>query len=211
MSAIQKRPSRIAVLISGFGSNLQAIIDKVRSGYIPCAEVVVVVSNRKDAYGLERAERAGIPTVYFPLKPFKDAGKPRVEYDAALADVVAAYEPDWVVLAGWMHVLSMGFLQHFPGRVVNLHPALPGQFPGTHAIQRAYEAYQRGEIDRTGCMVHLVPDAGVDVGPPVLTREVPIYPSDSLEDLEERMHATEHEILPEALRLLILRDCEKQA
>ena len=198
-----KRQSRIAVLISGFGSNLQAIIDAVHEGRVPHAQVCVVVSNRKGAYGLERARRASIPAEYFPWKPYRDAGKSRQEYDADLAALLKRYQPDWIVLAGWMHVLSMPFLRHFPNRVINLHPALPGQFPGTNAIERAYEAYQRGKINRTGVMVHLVPDEGVDVGPPLVLREVPIHPEDSLGDLEERVHAVEHEALVEAMRLVI--------
>jgi formyltetrahydrofolate-dependent phosphoribosylglycinamide formyltransferase len=188
---------RLAVFISGNGSNLQAIIDAVQAGELE-AQIEVVVSNRRDAYGLVRAERAGIPTLYFPLKPYRDMGHSREEYDTDLADQMAAYKPDLIVLAGWMHVLSPAFLDRFPDRVLNLHPALPGQFPGTHAIQRAYEAFQRGEIDHTGVMVHwVVPE--VDAGPAIATAEVPIYPTDSLDDLETRIHATEHHLLVEAL------------
>jgi len=195
--------ARLAVFISGFGSNLQAIIDAVQAGELD-AEIVVVVSNRKAAYGLVRAERAGIPTLYFPLKPYRDAGRSREEYDADLAERVAAYEPDLIVLAGWMHVLSPAFLDRFPNRVINLHPALPGQFPGTHAIQRAYEAFQRGEIDHTGVMMHyVVPE--VDAGPVIISEEVPIYPSDTLDDLEARIHEVEHRLIVEAIRRCIRR------
>ncbi|MGI6207821.1 MAG: phosphoribosylglycinamide formyltransferase [Anaerolineae bacterium] len=197
------RPARIAVLISGHGTNLQAIIDAVRAGRIPNAEVCLVVSNRKAAYGMERARAAGIPVEYFPLKPYRDAGKTREEYDADLADLIESYQPDWIVLAGWMHILSMAFIRRFPGKIVNLHPALPGQFPGTNSIQRAWEAYQQGQIRHTGLMVHLVPDEGVDEGPVILERCIPINPEDSVEDLEERVHRTEHEALPEALRRLV--------
>jgi len=102
------------------------------------------------------------------------------------------------VLAGWMHVLSPAFLDRFPGRVLNLHPALPGQFAGTHAIQRAYEAFQRGEINHTGVMVHWVAPE-VDAGPVAASAEVPIYPSDSLDDLETRIHAVEHQLLVQAI------------
>ncbi len=110
-----------------------------------------------------------------------------------------AIRPDLIVLAGWMHVLSPAFLDRFPMKVLNLHPALPGQFPGTHAIERAYEAFQRGEIDRTGVMVHwVVPE--VDAGPVVASAEVPIYPTDTLDDLEARIHAIEHQLLVEAIR-----------
>lgn len=197
--------ARLVVLISGNGTNLQAIIDACdnwRSEKGLPARVVAVVSNRKAAYGLARAEKHGIPTVYHPLKPYREAGRSRREYDADLARIVASYRPDWVVLAGWMHVLSMAFLAHFPGRVINLHPALPGQFAGTHAIRRAFEAFQRGEITHTGVMVHRVPDEEVDVGPVVAQAEVPILPEDTLEDLEARVHRTEHKLLVDALREL---------
>jgi formyltetrahydrofolate-dependent phosphoribosylglycinamide formyltransferase len=159
----------------------------------------VVESNRREAFGLARAEQAGIPTLYFPLKPYTDGSRPRTQYDADLAEQAAAYAPDLIVLAGWMHVLSPAFLDRFPGRVLNLHPALPGQFAGTHAIERAYEAFQRNEIDHAGVMVHwVVPE--VDAGSVVASAEVPIYPADTLDDLEARMHAIEHRLLVEAIR-----------
>jgi formyltetrahydrofolate-dependent phosphoribosylglycinamide formyltransferase len=185
--------SGLAVLVSGNGSNLQAILD----ARLP---VCVVVSNRKAAFALERAAAAGVPTEYLALKPFVDAGRSRRDYDAALADVVAAHGPDWVVLAGWMHVLSGAFLDRFADRVVNLHPALPGRFPGAHAIDDAFAAFQRGEIDHTGVMVHLVPDEAVDAGPVLATAEVPIEPGDTIERLTERIHAVEHRILVDTLQ-----------
>ena len=189
---------RLAVLISGNGSNLQALIDATQVGELE-AKIVAVVSNRRDAYGLVRAEQANIPTLYFPLKIYLEAGHSREAYDADLAKMVLAYQPDLIILAGWMHVLSPAFLDCFPGRVLNLHPALPGQFAGTHAIQRAYEAFQRGEIEHTGVMVHwVIPE--IDAGPVIATANVPIYTTDSLADLETRMHATEHRLLVEAIR-----------
>jgi formyltetrahydrofolate-dependent phosphoribosylglycinamide formyltransferase len=193
--------NRLVVMISGSGTNLQAILDAVEHGTLD-AQVAAVISNRKDAFGLVRATNAGVPTATFPLKPYAESGRPRVAYDADLAAVVAGYEPDLIVLAGWMHVLSPAFLDHFPMRVLNLHPALPGQFAGTHAIQRAYEAFQRGEIGRTGVMVHwVVPE--VDAGPVIASAEVPIYPADSLDELEARIHATEHRLLVEAIRSVL--------
>ncbi len=200
--------ARLAVLISGNGSNLQAIIDAIRMGTLD-AEIVVVVSNRKNAFGLVRAEKAGIPTRYFPLKPYTDAGRPRTEYDADLAQIVAEYRPDWIVLAGWMHILSKAFLDRFPYRVINLHPALPGQFPGAHAIADAFAAFQRGEIKQTGCMVHLVPDEAVDAGPVIGVAEVPIYRTDTLETLTNRMHQAEHRLLVQSLHRLIVGDEEE--
>jgi formyltetrahydrofolate-dependent phosphoribosylglycinamide formyltransferase len=196
--------TRLAVLVSGFGSNLQAIMDAVAAGKLPGVEIAVVVSNRRAAYGLQRALEAGIPTEYFPLKPYRDAGKSRLQYDADLARLLRdSYAVEWVVQAGWMHLFSMAFLQHFPNRVVNLHPALPGPFPGTHAIERAWEASQRGELDHTGVMVHLVPDEGVDDGPVVARTIVPIQPDDTLETLETRVHETEHRLLIQALHSLM--------
>jgi phosphoribosylglycinamide formyltransferase-1 len=119
-----------------------------------------------------------------------------------LARFVASFAPDYVIMAGWMLLLSMHFLSQFPRRVINLHPALPGQFPGTHAIERALAAYRRGEIAHTGIMVHLVPDEGVDDGPVLASAVVPILAEDSLAALEARVHAAEHRLLVETLRQL---------
>ncbi len=199
--------AKIAVLISGNGSNLQALIDAIGYRILP-AEIVVVVSNQEDAYGLQRAEKAGIPTRVHSLAPYKEVGRSRRDYDADLAQIVKEYRPDWVVLAGWMLILSSAFLDKFSYRVINLHPALPGKFPGTHAIERAFDAYQRGEIRETGIMVHLVPDEQVDAGPVLETTTVPIYPSDALETLEKRMHQAEHRTLVHALLRVIDGDEE---
>ena len=190
--------ARLVVMISGNGSNLQAIIDAVEAGALP-AQIVCVVSNKAKAYGLVRAEKHQIPTAVLSRKK----GVSRAVYDAELGHFVANFQPDWVVLAGWMLVLSLEFLRFFPNRVINLHPALPGQFPGTHAIERAFAAYQRGELSQTGIMVHLVPDEGIDDGPVLATRTVPILPHDTLDSLEERTHATEHQLLVDVLRRLI--------
>lgn len=190
--------ARIAVLVSGSGSNLQALLDASASGEL-AADVVLVAANRKAAYGLVRAQQAGVPTCYLPLAPFLQSGAGRDAYDAALAEQVAAVHPDLVVLAGWMHILGPAFLNRFPQRVLNLHPALPGAFPGVDAIRRAYEAYQRGEIAQSGCMVHYaVPE--VDAGPVVVQQVVPLHPDETLEAFEARMHAAEHRIIVQAVR-----------
>jgi formyltetrahydrofolate-dependent phosphoribosylglycinamide formyltransferase len=189
---------RLVVFISGNGSNLQALIDAIQAGQL-AAQIELVVSNRREAYGLVRAKEANIPTLHFPLKPYLESGQSREQYDLALAERVAAYQPDLIVLAGWMHVLSAAFLDRFPQRVLNLHPALPGCFPGTHAIERAYAAFKQGEIDHTGIMVHwVVPE--IDAGPVVATMKVPIDPTDNLAALESRVHAAEHHLLVEAIR-----------
>ncbi len=187
--------TRLVVLASGNGSNLQAILDATADGRIP-ATVVAVVSDRDDAYALTRAAEAGVPSVHIG----RHAGEARPDYDARLADVVAGFAPDLVVLAGWMRILTTSFLGWFPERVINLHPALPGELPGTHAIERAWHQALAGERDRTGVMIHLVPDQGVDDGPVLATAEVPILADDTLETLAERVHATEHRLLVDTIR-----------
>ncbi|ORZ37333.1 formyl transferase [Catenaria anguillulae PL171] len=213
-STVAARRPRIVVMISGSGTNLQALIDAAHmpNGPLAFADLSLVVSNRTGAYGLTRAAQANIPTLVFPLKPFRDRGQSRAEYDVALAQAILDHPslqgnmPDLVVLAGWMHILSPEWLAKFPGgkMVVNLHPALPGEFDGAHAIERAYEA-SKGDngILRTGCMVHyVIPE--VDKGEVILTREVPIRKEDSLDDLEKRMHETEHKVIVAGVRKCLL-------
>ena len=199
---------RLVVLASGNGSNLGALIEACADGALP-AEVVAVFTYRKDAYAIERAKAAKIPALLRLWGPYAKAGRSRFSYDLDLAALVSLYKPDLVILAGWMRLLTMPFLSHFPMQVINLHPALPGQFPGTNAIQRAYEAFQRGECDHTGVMVHFVPDEGVDEGPIILQEVVPIHPSDSLADLEARIHAVEHRFLVEAI-INVLEEFEEE-
>ncbi|KAF7724315.1 hypothetical protein EC973_001161 [Apophysomyces ossiformis] len=189
----------IIVLISGSGTNLQALIDAVQSGTLK-ANIIRVISNRKNAFGLERAAKAGIPTQTVSLKQFKDRGQTREDFDVHVAKLIQEHKPDLIVLAGWMHILSADFLSYFPrNNVMNLHPALPGQFDGAHAIERAYEAYKEGRIQHTGVMVHKV-IADVDRGEVILQREVPILETDTLEDLENRIHTVEHEIIVEGAK-----------
>ena len=189
---------RIVVLASGSGTNLQVVLDATTSGVLR-ADVVAVVSNNPGAYALTRADAGSVATVALAPR----SGEERESYDARLADTVASFEPDFIVLAGWMRLLSMAFLSRFAQRVINLHPALPGEFPGTHAIERALQAAQRLSLRRTGVMVHFVPDEGVDDGPLIASAEVPIAADDTLESLSARVHEAEHELLVEALRLLL--------
>ena len=182
--------SRLVVLASGSGTNLQAVLDACADGRLP-ATVVAVVSDQADAGALVRAGAAGVPAVHVGRHP----GEARADYDARLADVVAGFGPDLVVLAGWMRILTMSFLGWFPDRVVNLHPALPGELPGTHAIERAWQEARAGTRTATGVMVHLVPDEDVDDGPVLGTTTVPIRPDDTLESLTARVHRAEHELL----------------
>jgi phosphoribosylglycinamide formyltransferase-1 len=193
--------ARLVILASGHGSNLQAIIEACAAGAID-ASVVAVVTDRPDAQALERADAAGIARVALTRLPVEE----RPDYDARLAAVVADHAPDWVVLAGWMRILTTTFLSHFPNRVVNIHPALPGAFPGTKAIERAFAAHKHDGLVTTGVMVHLVPDEGVDNGPVLATATVPIEPNDTIDSLTDRVHLTEHRLLVKTLARLCAQE-----
>jgi phosphoribosylglycinamide formyltransferase-1 len=182
---------RVAVLVSGEGTNLQAILDTVhgRDGI----EVVCVGANRAHARGLERAREAGVQTGVFQAGDFPD----RAARDAALGDWLEEHEVDLVVLAGFMELLSVEFIRRFEGRIVNVHPSLLPAFPGIGAIQQAIDSGVRV----SGVTVHFV-DEGVDSGPIILQQafELP-YPAE-IDAIEEAIHAIEHELLPRAVRLL---------
>ena len=182
---------RLAVLASGTGTNLQAILDQLhgRDG----VEVVGVGSDKLGAMALQRAESAGIVTATFPGGEYPD----RLARDNAIGDWLAGLEPDLIVLAGYMQLLSPELVRRLPNRIVNVHPALLPSFPGLDAIGQALEHGVRV----TGVTVHFV-DEGVDSGPIILQRPVPVPPDGDRESLEEAIHATEHELLPEAVRLI---------
>ncbi len=191
---------RLVVLASGNGSNLQAVIDASTTDEYP-AGVVAVISDRADAGALVRASGAGAEAVHIG----RADGEERREYDRRLADEVERWRPDLVVLAGWMRLLTTSFLARFPDRVINLHPALPGELPGTHAIERAWQQAMAGERTRSGVMIHYVPDEGVDDGPVIACEEVAIRPDDTLERFETRLHRVEHRLLVDTIRDLCLR------
>ncbi len=181
---------RIVVLVSGGGTNLQALIDAEASGELK-GRVVGVVADRLDIGALERAATANIASAVL-LPEDHD----RMSYDAALAHLVDEFQPGLVVLAGWQRILSPIFLNRH--RTINLHPALPGAFPGLGAIERAFDAWRRDEIETSGVMVHWVPDAGVDDGPVIDSIEVGFEAGDDLGRFEERIHAAEHELIVRA-------------
>ena len=199
---------RLVVLASGSGTNLQALIDAVAAGRLR-AEVTRVIVNRRGAPARQRARRAGIPEECRLLGPYVDRAPDhlaaRHRFDADLAGAVAACRPDLVVLAGWMHILSMAFLDRFPNRVINLHPALPGTFPGATPIDDTWAAYRAGEINSAGVMVHRVVDEGVDDGPVIACEEIPIHDDDSIDTLTERIHRVEHRLLVDAVATLLER------
>jgi phosphoribosylglycinamide formyltransferase-1 len=176
----------IGVLVSGEGTNLQALID---AGLPICA----VASNRKEARALDRALAAGIPTATFSL----DCHATREERDFVMATWLEEHGVELVVLAGYMHLLTPQFLDRFPDRIVNVHPSLLPAFPGTRAIDEALEA----GVETTGVTVHLV-DEGIDTGPVLRQEPVPVEPRESL---VERIHAVEHRLLPEVVRELCAR------
>ena len=183
---------RVAVLISGAGTNLQALLDQLHSPGGPI-EVVGVASARADAPGLRRAEAAGVESAVFPLADHEERG----ERDRALGDWVDSLGVDLVVLAGFMELLTPEFIGRFAGKIVNVHPSLLPSFPGLRAIERAVEA----EVEETGVTVHFV-DEGVDTGPIVLQEALQLsYPA-RIADIEERVHGVEHRLLPRAVRLI---------
>ena len=176
----------IGVLVSGRGTNLQALI----AAGLP---VVAVASDKRDAPALQRARDAGIPTATFGL----DCHESREERDLVMATWLEEHGVELVVLAGYMQILRTAFLERFPGRIVNVHPSLLPAFPGLRAIADALEA----GVDTTGVTVHFV-DEGVDTGPVIRQEEVPVEPRDTLED---RIHAVEHRLLPSVVRELCAR------
>lgn len=203
----ERMKPRLIVLVSGSGSNLQALIDAIRIGHLE-AEIALVVSNRIKAYALERAQNAKLETLYAPLKPYSDAGKPREEYDTDLAAKLEPYRPDLIVQAGWMHVFTPTFLERFPHRVINLHPALPGEFDGKDAINRAWNAHRERSLERSGAMIHWVIPK-VDAGEVIVSRELEFLENDTLPEFEARMHALEHELIVEGTRRALERMDER--
>ncbi|MGG4662876.1 phosphoribosylglycinamide formyltransferase [Providencia vermicola] len=177
---------KIVVLISGSGSNLQSIIEGCQSGTIK-GRIVAVVSNQNTAYGLVRAQQAGIPAACLDAKAYSN----RQAYDAALLALIEQYQPDLVVLAGFMRILSPEFVTHFTGKLLNIHPSLLPKYPGLHTHRKALE---NGDKEH-GTSVHFVTEE-LDGGPVILQAKVPIFPEDTEEDLIERVKTQEHAIYP---------------
>lgn len=181
----------IAVLVSGSGSNLQAIIDASERGDIPC-RIGLVLSNKADAYGLERARKHGIPTEVVDHRAFQT----REEFDARLVERLNESGVSLVCLAGFMRVLTPLFIRSFPHRIINIHPALLPSFPGTHGPRQALQYGARF----AGCTVHFI-DEGVDTGPVIVQAVVPVHDDDTEDSLAARILVQEHKIYPMAIRL----------
>lgn len=191
MNTVQPlRKLPVVVLISGHGSNLQAILDATASGELPI-EIRAVISNRPGAYGLERAKQAGVPTATVDHTLFPD----RRAFETALRETVDSCRPGLVVLAGFMRVLTPEFVNHYRGRMMNIHPSLLPAFPGLHTHQRALEA----SVKEHGASVHFVTDE-VDGGPLIIQARVPLHPGDTPDTLAARVLKQEHRIYPLAIR-----------
>ncbi|MEG2201642.1 MAG: phosphoribosylglycinamide formyltransferase [Raoultibacter sp.] len=188
-------PLKIGVLLSGSGTNLQALIDAIAQGSLN-AEIVEVIASRPDAYGLKRAQHAGIPTCSLNREVYAD---PRVANEAIATELTRA-GAEYVVMAGYMRMLGEEVLDAFPDKVINLHPALLPSFKGAHAIADAFEA----GVKITGITVHFA-NAEYDKGPIIAQRAIAVREQDSLESLEARIHEAEHDLYPEVLRLLASR------
>ncbi|MGY1782114.1 phosphoribosylglycinamide formyltransferase [Geodermatophilus sp. SYSU D01036] len=190
--------ARVVVLISGTGSLCAALLEAADDPGYP-AEVVAVGADR-DAAGLAHARRRGLPTFTVALRDFPD----RAAWDRALTEAIAAHEPDLVVSAGFMKIVGPAVLARYEGRLVNTHPALLPAFPGAHAVRDALAA----GVDVTGSTVHLV-DAGVDTGPVLAQREVPVLPGDDEDRLHERIKAVERTLLVETVARLVTGTTEE--
>ena len=184
---------KLGILISGNGSNLQAIIDAIAAGQLD-ASIQVVISNKPDAYGLQRAEAAGIKAVVVTPSSFAGTADPLHCYNDALRQILQAHEVEWVVMAGYMKLLGVEVLSAFPDHVINLHPALLPAFRGAHAIEEAFAA----GVPVTGVTVHIANER-FDDGPILAQVEVPVLPDDTLDTLETRIHEAEHKLLPKVL------------
>jgi phosphoribosylglycinamide formyltransferase-1 len=183
------RKTRLAVFVSGSGTNLQAIID----AGIPTVEIVLVLSNNPGAYALERAKKYGIPAEVADHKNYSG----REEYEKHVLGLLEPYNVDLIALAGFMRILSPHFVRAYKNKIINIHPALLPSFPGMHAARQALES----GVKFTGCTVHFV-DEGVDSGPIILQAVVPVRDDDDEESLLERIHGEEHRIYPEALKFI---------
>jgi phosphoribosylglycinamide formyltransferase-1 len=188
VSAVRK--IRLVVLISGRGSNLQAILDRAASGELP-VEVAAVISNRPGVQGLERARQAGVPALELDHKDFPD----RPEFEAALIELIDRHQPDLVILAGFMRVLTAGFTDHYRGRLLNIHPSLLPKFRGLHTHERALAT---GETEH-GASIHFV-TAELDGGPVIVRGRVPVLPGDDPDILAARVLEQEHRLYPLAIR-----------
>ncbi len=186
---------RIAVLVSGSGTNLQAVIDAIKNGNLINAEIVVVISNKKDAFALERARNADIEAVFIDPKNFTN----NTDYDKKLVEVISNYKVDLIVLAGYMKILTENFIDAFVNKIINIHPALLPDFGGKGMYgKNVHEAVLKSGVKESGCTVHFVIDK-VDAGTIISQKKVPVIPGDTVDSLSKRILEEEHKLLIEAI------------
>lgn len=187
---------KVGVLVSGTGTNLQALIDGVKRGFLPC-EISVVISNKKEAFALKRAEKEGIPGYFIDEKDFRE----KTDYEKKIVEILKEYRVELVVLAGYLKVLSPYFVREFHNKIINVHPSLIPSFCGKGFYgRRVHEEVIKYGVKVTGATVHFV-DEGTDTGPIILQKAVPVLDEDTPESLAERVKKVEHEILPLAVKL----------
>jgi phosphoribosylglycinamide formyltransferase-1 len=194
------RRARIGILISGRGSNMVALADAVRDGGIPNAEIAIVISDRTDAAGLDKAKERGIETLVI-----ERGGRKREEHDRAIVAALRAKSVDLVCLAGYLRVLSREFIAVYRGRILNIHPSLLPAFPGLEAQRQALEH----RVSSTGCTVHFV-DETLDGGPVIAQRAVPVWETDTVESLSARILTEEHKLYPETVSIVLRQVANKE-
>ena len=187
----------LVILISGNGSNLQCVIDAINDGKLKDYSISLVISNRKNAFGLERAKKASIPSLYLPFKKEEK----REVYDEELAKEIKKHNPSYISCLGFLHILTEGFVKQFENKLINLHPALPNTFVGLECIEKQYNAMLKGEVSECGVMCHYV-DFGVDTGKVIASKKVSFDKSQTLEAFEKNIHKAEHELVLEVLKSL---------
>lgn len=194
---MNKKPYKIGVLASTNGTDLQAIIDEMKAGKMPGIELSIVISNKKDAYALERAKNEGVETIFINPK-----NKSKQEYDEEIANILKKYEVNLVVLIGYMRILTTKFVRQFKNKIINVHPALMPKFSGKGFFgANVYEEVLRSKEKETGCTIHFV-DEGVDTGKIILQKKVKIYPEDTVETLKTKIQSLEKKYYPEVIRML---------
>ncbi len=189
-----KKKSRLAVFVSGSGTNMENLINVAKANRLENADIVLVISDRPGVAAIAKAQKAGVSVAVVDRKQFAD----KAAFEEAIIDHLETEKIEWIVLAGFMRLLSPEFVRRYAGKIINVHPSLLPAFPGAHSIKDAFDA----KVKETGVTVHFV-DEGVDTGPVILQGKVPVEANDTLEILEARVHQLEYRIYPEALRMVL--------
>ena len=196
---MQELKKKIIVLVSGSGTNLQAVIDAIKTNEIENVEISMVISNKQDAFALKRAEKEGIPTCFINPKEFSD----NTQYDKKLTEIISKYNPDLIILAGYTRILTNQFINSFKNKIINIHPSLLPAFGGKGMYgQKVHEAVLKSKVKESGCTVHLVTE-NLDAGPVIAQKKVPVADSDTVKTLSERVLKEEHKLLVEAIKKII--------